>query len=66
MISRAYHHPSVPQLTNVPETVLATDGVDGMDVVIAGVGWLSLKGSFEAVAVTIAQPEWVSLRKALL
>ncbi len=64
--AKAYISTHVPQLTNVPETVLATDGVDGMDVVIAGVGWLSLKGSFEAVAVTIAQPEWVSLRKALL
>ena len=64
--AKTYLSTHVPRLANCPETVVTTDNVDGVDVVIAGLGWLSLKGSFESVAVQIAQPEWVSLRKALL
>lgn len=64
--AKAYLTSHVPHLAKLPETALASDAIDGSDVVIAGMGWLSLKGQFESVAVQIRQPEWVSLRKALL
>lgn len=64
--AKAYLKTHVPGLSDQPETNLSSDRFDGSDVVIAGIGWISLKGAVESVAVQIAKPEWVSLRKALL
>ena len=64
--AQAYLDTHHPQLAALAERGLAEEDLDGNDVVIAGLGWLSLKGSFDSVAVRIMHPECVSLRKALL
>lgn len=64
--AKAYLTTHHPQLADLPEVVLADENIEGSDVVISGLGWLSFKGSFASVAVQIRHPECVSLRKALL
>ena len=57
------HHPLLAQLTS---HVIAKNVDEASDVVITGLGWLSLKGQFASLEILTSHPECCSLRKALL
>lgn len=57
------HHPNLALCEPV---MMASQLSEASDLVIAGLGWISLKGSFESLQVHLQHPECCSLRKALL
>jgi ribosome biogenesis GTPase A len=64
--AQAYLEKHHPDLAALEALTVAEMTDDAWDVVISGLGWLSLKGRFASVSVRIKHPECSSLRKALL
>lgn len=55
-----------PALANCEPVLMANQLTEASDLVIAGLGWISFKGSFGSLQVLTQHPECCSLRKALL
>lgn len=64
--AEAYLEEHHSDLANLESLTLGEDLDEAWDVVITGLGWVSLKGRFTSVSVLSQHPECCSLRKALL